>query len=423
MKEIKVGVIGCGGRGAGNFDIPPLKPEGSLGNIGTALNTGLISVVAVCDVHEDKAENAALKVEKKVGKKPLVFTDYKELLKLEEVNTVLVFTSWETHIPVAIDAMKAGKAVGMEVGGATNLQECFDLVETWEQTRVPFMFLENCCYNKPELLTQNLVRAGKFGDIVYCHGAYGHDLRKEVTTGKEHRHYRLNNYITRNCDNYPTHALGPICKTIDVNRGNKMNKLYSVATKSLGLKQYVKDKNEKGELVNKDLLDVEFNQGDIVDTIINCENGEVISLRLDTTLPRTYSREYTVVGTKGRYFGDNNSVFLDGDDHNEYISTADHTALKLNNADRFYHDYVPECWKTITEEEKKMGHGGMDYILYKNFFTLLKEDKPMPMDVYDAAAWMCISPLSEESIRTGMPVEIPDFTKGAWKTRERLDVE
>ncbi len=423
MKEINLGVIGCGGRGAGNWGLQPLEPTGSLANVGTMLNTGLVNIVAVCDLYEDRAENTALKIEKKGYKKPLVFTDYKELLKLEEVNTVVVFTSWETHIPVAIDAMKAGKAVGMEVGGAIDLQECFDLVEAWEETRVPFMFLENCCYNKDELVAHNLARAGKFGDVVYCHGSYSHDLRNEVTTGKECRHYRLNNYINRNCDNYPTHALGPICKTIDINRGNKMNTLYSVATKSLGLKQYVKDKNEKGELANKDLLDVEFKQADIVDTLITCENGEVISLRLDTTLPRTYSREYTIRGTKGQYVQDTNSVFLDGDKHDELLSISDNAALSLNSADRSYHDYLPECWKTITEEEKKMGHGGMDYILYKNFFQLLKEDKPMPMDVYDAAAWMCISPLSEESIRTGKPVEIPDFTKGEWKNRERLDVE
>lgn len=39
----------------------------------------------------------------------------------------------------------------------------------------------------------------------------------------------------------------------------------------------------------------------------------------------------------------------------------------------------------------------------------------MPIDVYDMATWMSITPLSERSIQLGsMPVEIPDFTNGKW---------
>lgn len=422
MKEINVGVIGCGGRGVGNF-YGDLSVNGNLGNLGVALEAADINVVAVCDIHKERAEATAQKLVKKGYDKPQIYTDYKELLKCEEINTVLVFTSWETHVPIAIDAMKAGKAVGMEVGGATSVEECFELVETWEKTKAPFMFLENCCYNKNDLRVQNLVRAGKFGDVVYCHGAYVHDLRKEIVGGKEHSHYRLNHYINRNCDNYPTHALGPISKIIDINRGNKMNTLISVGTKSLGLKQRIKDLNEKGELVNQDLLEVEFKQSDIIDTIITCENGEIISLRLDTTLPSNHSRELEIKGTKGRYTELNNSVFLDTDKDNEYISVADNTVLGLNSADRFYQDYLPKTWTELSEEQKKSGHGGADYPLFKAFFDCLKEEKPMPIDVYDAAAWMAITPLSAESLKNGKSVEIPDFTKGKWKTRERLDIK
>lgn len=279
--------------------------------------------------------------------------------------------------------------------------------------------LENCCFGKKELLVQNLVRAGILGDIVYCHGAYAHDLRKEITEGKEKRHYRLENYKNRNCENYPTHELGPIAKIMDINRGNKMNRLVAVASKSMGLKKYINDR--KDTIVNKDLLNTEFKQGDIVDTLITCENGETISLRLDTTLPRSYSREFTVRGTNGMYEETTNSVFIDGDE--ECYETEKHSAIALNNVERLYYKYIPKYWQDITKEELEKGHGGMDAYEFATFFEYLKTGEPMPVDVYDAASWMAITPLTEESIRTGLPVEIPDFTRGKWKTRERNDVK
>lgn len=405
MDQINVGVIGHGNRGHGNLK--------------TVMNNKDVNIVAVCDSYEDRAQGAVDSVLEEGRKEPFKTTDYKEILKRDDVNTILIFTSWESHIRIAVDAMRAGKAVAMEVGGAYTVEECFELVEAWEETQVPFMMLENCCFGKRELLVQGLVRAGKLGELVYCHGAYGHDLRKEIVEGKENRRYRLENYKNRNCENYPTHELGPIAKILDINRGNKMNRLVSMASKSAGLKKYINDR--KDTIVNKELLDTEFKQADIVDTLITCENGELISLRLDTTLPRSYSREFTVRGTNGMYEENTNSVFLDGETEN--LEPEKHSALSLNNAYINYQRYLPDFWRDITPEEMRMGHGGMDTYTFRTFFDCLKNDLPMPVDVYDTASWMVITPLSEQSLKTGMPVEIPDFTKGKWKTRERNDVK
>lgn len=405
MKKINVGIVGLGSRGSYNTD--------------NVMHFDYVNIVAVCDLYEDRVNNVIENVTKAGRPAPLGTCDYHDLLNNKDIDTILVFSSWESHIQIAIDAMRAGKAVGMEVGGAYNINECYELVDTWEETKMPFMMLENCCFGKNELLVQNLVRQGLFGDIVHCHGAYAHDLREEVATGKEKRHYRLKNYIERNCENYPTHELGPIAKILDINRGNRMVKLVSLASKSMGLKRYVADR--KDTIENKDLLNTEFNQADIVETLIQCENGETISLKLDTTLPRSYSREFTVRGTKGMYDEVLNSVFLDGD--TEYFETDKYAGIYLNSVDRHYQKYLPDSWKNITKEQIEQGHGGMDYFSFKCFFECLRDGKPMPVDVYDAASWMAITPLSEESIKNGCFVEIPDFTKGAWKTRERLDVE
>lgn len=146
------------------------------------------------------------------GRLPAVTTDYREVLRREDVDAVVISCAWESHIPVAVEAMRAGKAVGMEVGGAYSVKQCWDLVDAYEQTGTPFMFLENCCYGRRELMALNMVKQGLFGEVVHCRGGYMHDLRTEVGTGCEMRHYRLRNYIHRNAENYPTHELGPIAK-------------------------------------------------------------------------------------------------------------------------------------------------------------------------------------------------------------------
>ncbi len=405
MKKINTAFIGLGSRGTSNLKL--------------VLNLDNVVVTAVCDKYEDRAEAGADTVAEKGYARPFTTTDYKEVLAREDVEAVVICTDWATHAHIAAAAMRAGKATAMEVGGAYDLEECYDLVNAYEETKMPFMFLENCCYGRNEMLVRNMVNDGKFGEIVHCHGAYGHDLREEVTGGKENRHYRLNEYLNRNCENYPTHELGPIAKILGINRGNRMLRLVSVASKSAGMQTYVNDC--KDTIANKELIGKDFKQGDIVNTLITCENGETISLRLDTGLPRSYSREFTVRGTKGMYEENTNSIFLDGD--KESFETHEFYRGVFDNAKAYEDEYLPDCWKNITEEMIKAGHGGMDYFEFKDFFDRLCENKPMPIDVYDAAAWMCISCLSEKSIASyGASVEIPDFTNGEYKNRKRFDV-
>lgn len=406
-RKVKIGVIGHGCRGYGLME--------------TMLLTDLYEFIVVCDKYEDRVADGQKQVADKHGYTPLGTTDYKEVLANPDVEAVLISCNWELHIPFAIDAMKAGKAVALEVGGAYTLESCFELVEAWEKYRVPFMFLENCCYNKDELLATAMARRGMLGKIVYASGSYAHDLRQEVVAGKENRHYRLCNYLERNCENYPTHELGPIAKILDINRGNRMVSLVSVASGSFGMKDYVDKKVADGKDVNPELIGKEWAQGDIVNTIITCENGEQILLRLDTTLPRSYSREFVVRGTNGMYEQATNSTYFEGE--REYWDPYEFAQNNLNNANA-HKDLLPNFWKTITKEQLDAGHGGMDYFELVDFATRLIEGKEMAIDVYDAASWMCITPLSEASIKAGgAPQAIPDFTKGAYKSRPRFDIE
>lgn len=409
MSKLKIGLIGLGQRGAAYG-----MADGSIGLLGNILNNSDVLVTALCDSREERIHFAAEKVIAAGQKKPLLTTDYKEVLS-GGVDAVIVCTSWASHVEVALEAMKTGIAVGIEVGGTHNLDDMKKLVATYEKTKTPFMFLENCCYNKDELLVTSLARNGKLGEICYCHGAYCHDLRNEITeVGLKRGHYRLEEYKNHNCENYPTHELGPIVKLLGITRGNKFTRLTAMASKSRGLDEYINSHDEVSALKG-----VKFRQGDVVTTAIECENGELITLKLDTTLPRLYDREITVSGTKGYYNQTLRSVVLDGDrfDHEKNVIQD-----SLNSQDD-YDEYLPDDWKTITEEQLKTGHGGMDFVMLKHFFIAVKNKEEMPIDVYEACAMMCVTALSEESIKKGgAPVEVPDFTNGAYKTRSIKDV-
>lgn len=403
MKEkVKMGIIGLGGRGIGLLSeaILPMTD---------------VDVLAVCDCYEDRIENATKLIKDRKGNDVFKTKDYKEILHRDELDAIVISTSWDNHIHIAIECMYAGKYVAIEVGGVYSLKQCWDLVKAYEETKVPCMMLENCCYGREELMVLNIVKKGLFGEIVHCQGGYHHDLRGEISFGRENRHYRLDNYKNRNCENYPTHELGPIAKVLDINNGNRMLSLVSMSSKAVGLHEFLQKK--KGE--EYDLTHETFTQGDVVTTIIKCAHGETITLTLDTTLPRAYSRGFHIQGTKGMYMEDNNSIFFDGE-HNEYDFKWKE---QWNNAEKYREQYEHPIWKEFLEDGVTGGHGGMDYLVLSAFFDSVKKGIQVPIDVYDAAAWMAITPLSEQSISMGgMPVAIPDFTNGKWIHKEnKLD--
>lgn len=405
-ENVKIGVIGLGIRGR------------SL--IGSLLACEEVEVVAICDFHEDRIALAKERIKEKRSIEPIVYQDYKALIDDKNVEAVVIASSWDEHTRMAVYSMKAGKYTALEVAGAYDIEDCWQLVRTYEETNTPIMFLENCCFDRFELLCTSLARSGKLGRIMYCHGAYGHELKDEILGGNINSHYRLKNYILRNCENYPTHELGPIAKLLNINRGNKMLSLTSVATKSgVGLENCVQsDKNP-----DKTLEGTSFAQADIVVTTITCAGGEVITLCLDTTLPRPYGREFTVRGTKGFCAQDMDMIMLDSDSFMHEFYDMKKTLDKYPHTAENYKEYLPKIWRDVTDEQRALGHGGMDYFECRAFIDAIINQTEMPIDVYDMAAWMAITPLSEQSIaHGGMPQAIPDFTRGKWILREPKDV-
>lgn len=394
MKEtINVVFIGLGGRGYGLLNmVLDTMPD--------------VNVVGVCDLYEDRTERAKEAVINKRGNTPVATLDYHELLKMEEVDAVITPSAWDAHVPICIDAMNAGKYVATEVGGAYSVDQCWELVKTYERTGVPCMMLENCCYGREELTVLNMIKKGMFGEIIHCEGGYEHDLRDEVALGHENRHYRLDNYMNRNGELYPTHELGPIAKYLNINRGNRMISLTAMSSKARGINAWIKDNRGK-DFENANFA---FAQGDIVITCIKCAHGETIVLKHDTTLPRAYSRGNLVHGTKGIWSEDKYGCMFDGSCEG---ASWGHRFTDMNE---FFPEHEHPLWKDYTAVG---GHGGIDYLVMRGFVEAVKAGTQTPIDVYDTASWMVISCLSEDSIAMGsMPVAIPDFTNGKWIKRE-----
>lgn len=372
-----------------------------------------VNVTALCDLYDDRLESAAEKLEEKTGQAATLLTkDYRELIEAECVDVVIIVSGWANHYESAMLAMSLGKPVGLEVGGAYSIQQCFDLVKQYERTGTPIMLLENCCYGEIEMTVTNMARDGVFGTVVHCDGSYSHDLRKSLAGLIRDRHYRCDEYLHRNCDSYPTHEIGPISKLLNIGNGNRFLSLVSVSSRAEGMKEYLKDKPENP------YYNMDFKQGDIFSTIIKCAGGETVSIRLDTTLPRYYCRHFTVRGTVGMYEEVTNSVFLN-EEHADFIPEQE-WKKQWNNMESVYMDkHRHPLWRKFRETGVKGNHRGMDYLVISAFFDALENGTPMPIDIYDAACWMAITTLSEESAALGgQTVIFPDFTGGKWLSKK-----
>lgn len=397
-RTIRLGIIGLGNR--------------SNDHIHSLVDMPDIEIRAVCDVYPDRVLRAQKMVEEAKGFRPDGTTDYRELNRRDDIEAVIILTSWTTHIQIAVDAMEQGKIPGMEVGGASSLEECWQMVRTSEKTGVPLMLLENCCYGQEEMTLLNMVRKNVFGELVYCRGGYQHDLRQEIGEGDLNRHYRQQNFIHRNGELYPTHELGPIAEYLRLNRGNRMLMLVSMASKAIGERAWLAKHRP-----DSPLKDQVFHEGDIVSTLIKCANGETIELTHDCTLPRPYSRGGYLRGLHGVWQEDNRGIYL------ENVTKPAANGEHLYESDKPYMEqYLHPLWKEYREYGLRGGHGGMDYLVLRAFIESIQKKKPFPIDVYDAASWMAITCLSEQSIAMGsMPVPIPDFTDGKWIRREKRE--
>lgn len=372
-----------------------------------------VKINAVCDLVPDFVKEANNKITK-AGHNPaaeyLGETDWMKVCERDDIDLVYNCTPWNLHTPIAIHAMKHGKHTALEVPAAMTMEECWLLVDTAEETQRHCMMLENCCYDFFELATLNMARNGVFGEILHAEGAYIHDLRElkflKQNEGGYYNLWRLEYSKKHNGNLYPTHGLGPIAQIMNINRGDRFDYLTSMSTKQAGMSLYAAEKfgpdsNEAGQA---------YKLGDMNTTLIHTVNGHSLMVQHDTTSPRPYDRLHLISGTKGMARKwPRPAIALEPNAH-QYLKTEEYDKLMA----QYEHPLV----KQIGEKAKKVGgHGGMDFMMDYRLIYCLRNGLPLDQDVYDAAAWSCIVPLSEQSVnnRSGS-IDIPDFTRGEWET-------
>jgi len=402
LETVRIGFIGLGNRGPAAVDRMS-HIEG-------------VEIKALSDIRSEKA-NAVKKSLEGSMHKPIVYTgkeeEWKKLCEQPDIDLVYIATPWALHTPMATYAMNHGKHVCVEVPAAKTIDECWQLVETSERTRKHCMMLENCCYDFFELLTLNLVRQGLFGEIVHGEGAYDHDLLLgNFSKEKYYNMWRLKENF-RNGNLYPTHGLGPVAQAMNINRGDKMDYLVAMQSNDFMMQKMANDLAAKDDFY-KPFANKKY-RGNMDVTTIRTNKGRTIMLQHDVTSPNIYSRIHKISGTKGSAlkYPEPGRIALDDKD---WLSEEEYKKLEEK--------YQPAIVKKIGDQAKKLGgHGGMDFLMDWRTIDCLRNGLPLDEDVYDAALWSSIAPLSEWSVANrSNSIDVPDFTSGSWKTNQPVDI-
>ena len=407
LDVVRWGVIGLGARGSGTLREAMLLEH--------------CEICGLCDNHAPTLARAVAAVQKTGRPDPAVFGDgdeaYKKMLERADIDAVFICSPWRWHVPMAVAAMRAGKHAFVEVPAAVTLEECWQLVDTAEETQRHCMMMENCCYGREELMLLRLCREGVLGELLHGEASYLHDLRsqtKQVDHGTGS--WRIREHELRDGNLYPTHGLGPVAQYLNINRGDRFARLVSFGSPSLGLPDYV----EKNFPAGHPRRTARYVCGDLNTSLVKTARGRTIVVQHDTTNPRPYSRSNLIQGTRGLFAGYPSRIYVEGRTATEEWET---------DLTKWFEEFDHPLWKKVAGVAAKLpkdgtsGHGGMDFVMRWRIVQCLREGLPLDQSVYDAAAWSAISPLSEQSVaQGGAPIEVPDFTRGAWEKTAPLGI-
>jgi len=399
IPNVRIGFVGIGGQGSGHV-------ENLLKIPGCRLS-------AVCDIRPERtdwAEQACVAAGKSA---PAKYTkgprDFERMSETEDLDLVYNATPWEWHVPIMLAAMKNGKHTATEVPAAMSIDDCWAIVDAAEKYKKHCLLMENCNYDQMEMMVFNMVRQGVFGEVLHTEGGYLHDLRSIKFADSGEGLWRRAWATKLNGNLYPTHGLGPISNCLDINRGDRFEYLVSMSGPSRGLQAWAAEHVPLESPKRQEL----YVLGDVNTSLIKTVNGKTIVVQHCTNLPRPYSRIHKVQGTKGLFEGYPNRAYIEGRGRaDQWVDAAGLLA-----------EFEHPLWKEIAAQAQGAGHGGMDFIEDWRLIKCLREGTPTDMTVYDAASLSAVVGLSCQSVaKRGAPVDVPDFTRGKWKTMPPLEI-
>ncbi len=400
MERVRIGFVGVGGMGSVHVE-NLLAIEG-------------VDLKAICDIVPEKVARAQEMAVAAGQPRPTGYSrglrDFERMCAEENLDLVYNATPWEWHVPIMLAAMRNGKHTATEVPAAMTLDDCWALVEAAERYRKHAVMMENCCYDRLEMLAFHLTRKGVLGEILHGECGYNHDLRAIKFADDGEGLWRRAHAIARNANLYPTHGLGPIAQCLDINRGNQFDYVVSMSGPSRGLQAWAAEHLPAGSPKRNE----RYRLGDINVSLIRTAKGQTIYLTHDTNLPRPYSRKYVLQGTKGLVEGYPPRVYVEGQSEKND---------RWDSVERWYSIHDHPLWTSDAVKRASRGHGGMDFLEDLRLIHCLRKGVPTDQNVYDAAAWSVMVALTERSVaEKGKPVSVPDFTKGRWRSLPPLGV-
>lgn len=365
-------------------------------------------VTAICDVDQTRIDINTKIITDAGQPAPTVYNkgprDFERLCETEALDLVYTATPWEWHVPVMLSAMKNGKHAATEVPAAMSVDDCWAMVDAAEKYQKHCLLMENCNYDRAEMMVYNMVRQNLFGEVIHAEGAYLHDLRAIKFEDKSEGLWRRAWATKLNGNFYPTHGLGPIANCLDNNRGDRFDYMVSMSGPSRGLQDWRKEHVAADSPKQKE----KYVCGDINLSLIKMQSGKTVVVQHGTNLPRPYSRIHLVQGTHGLFSGYPNRVYIEGKSARR--DQWEDSAVWMK-------DYEHPLWKELAAKAAGAGHGGMDFIEDLRLIKCLNEGRPTDFNVYDAAAISAVVGLSIQSVaKKGQPMSFPDFTRGRWKT-------
>lgn len=400
MERVRIGFVGVGGMGMVHVE-NLLRIDGA-------------ELAAICDIVPEKVAKASAMIVAAGKPAPRGYSagprDFERMCAEMELDLVYTATPWEWHVPVCLAAMENGKHAATEVPAAYTVDDCWALVEAAEKYRKHCVMMENCCYDRLEMLMLHLTRLGFLGELLHAECGYLHDLREIKFSTEGEGLWRRAHAMARNGNLYPTHGLGPIAQCMDINRGNQFDHLVSMSSPSRGLELYAREHFPDTDPRRRE----KFKLGDVNVSLIRTKRGQTIYLGHNCDSPRPYSRALVLQGTRGIVEGWPGRVYVEG---------ASEKPHRWDALEPWYERHEHPLWRSERVRTATGGHGGMDFLEDRRLIECLRRGEPTDQDVYDAAAWSVITPLTEWSVSNrSRPVDIPDFTRGRWKSTPPLGI-
>lgn len=399
MELVRIGFVGIGGQGSGH--------------VRNLLKIPGCRITAVCDIRPERTQWATGQITAAGHPAPTAYTrgpeDFVRLCETEQLDLVYNATPWEFHVPIMLAAMKNGKHTATEVPAAMSLEDCWALVESAEKYRKHCLLMENCNYDRMEMMVYNMVRQGVLGEVLHAEGGYLHDLRSIKFADEGEGLWRRAWDSKINGNTYPTHGLGPVANCLDNNRGDRFDYLVSMSGPARGLQNWAADHVAAGSPKRQE----RYVEGDVNCSLIKTAKGRTILVEHCTNLPRPYSRIHMVQGTKGLFQGYPDRVYIDGRGKED----------AWVNAQDMLKEFEHPLWTEIAAQAQGAGHGGMDFIEDYRLIKCLREGTPTDFNVYDAASISAVVGLSVQSVaKKSAAVDFPDFTRGGWKTASPVPI-